>query len=268
MGKLKREAEFHNQIVDRFGDRDLAVAPYFEAPTAVENKYILSRMESLKGKKILDFGCGFGDASVYFALKGAKVVGIDVSEKALQIANRLAATNSVEIDFILSNKESLMEFSNENFDFIYGNGVLHHIDCKKYYPEFKRVLRPKGRAYFIEPLKYNPVINVYRKLAKEVRSPDENPLGLPEIRLARQYFKRVKTTGFWLFSLYLFCHFYLIEHVNPNKERYWRKIILEGERFKELFYVLHRIDQFTLRICPILKYLCWNVVVEIENYEK
>ncbi len=47
----------------------------FEAPTALENRFILGQMGPLRGKKILDIGAGLGESSVYFAMQGALVTG-------------------------------------------------------------------------------------------------------------------------------------------------------------------------------------------------
>ena len=49
-----------------------------------ENKYILSQIESIKDKNVLDLGCGAGEASVYFALNGANVFGIDISRDNIE----------------------------------------------------------------------------------------------------------------------------------------------------------------------------------------
>ena len=144
-------------------------------------------MSNLRGKKLLDFGCGLGDASVYFALQGAHVTGIDISPKTLNIANNLALKYKVNINFLLSKSDNLHDISDNQYDYIYGNGVLHHIDVKKYYPEFSRVLKRGGKAFFIEPIKYNPIINIYRNIATTVRSKDETPIGKREIELAKDH---------------------------------------------------------------------------------
>ena len=264
--RIEQEAVFHDKAAEHFTDGEELVHAYFQSPTAVENRYILARMGQLKDRQILDFGCGIGEASVYFALQGAHVTGIDVSPKTVQVAQTVAIRHKAPVTFLISQQNNLSEFPDGSFDLIYGNGVLHHIDCAAYFPEFKRVLRPGGRAFFIDPLPYNPLINIYRKIATEVRSPAEKPIGVREIRLAEKYFK-VKTTGFWLTALYLFCHFYLFERADPNKEKYWRKIIREGEKYRNPFGVLNGIDRCLLGICPPLKYLCWNLVTELEKTE-
>ena len=73
-----REARFHNTWASETKLGDILVRESFEAPTAVENQFILQRMGDLRGKKLLDIGAGLGESSVYFALQGADVTTVDV----------------------------------------------------------------------------------------------------------------------------------------------------------------------------------------------
>ncbi len=73
----QREAEFHDQWANSTRIEDVLVRECFEAPTAMENQFILNRMGPLQGKRLLDIGAGLGESSVYFALKGAQVTTVD-----------------------------------------------------------------------------------------------------------------------------------------------------------------------------------------------
>ena len=66
-----REKEFHDDWAASKPACDALVRECFEAPTAVEKRFILSRMGSLEGKRVLDVGAGLGKPSVYLALRGA-----------------------------------------------------------------------------------------------------------------------------------------------------------------------------------------------------
>lgn len=52
-----------------------------------EHSYSLITV-SLKGKKLLDVGCGSGCDAMYYAKKGADVFGIDISEKEIEMINK------------------------------------------------------------------------------------------------------------------------------------------------------------------------------------
>ena len=127
--------------------------------------------------------------------------------------------------------------------------------------EIHRVLKSGGKACFWDPLKHNPVINVYRKMATEVRSDDERPLDINIIDFVRKQFKEVEFDTFWLCTLWIFLRFYLIERVNPNEERYWKKIIYDEERIRNRYLFLERIDGRLKRIFPFLKRYAWNIAV-------
>jgi SAM-dependent methyltransferase len=96
-----------------------------------------------------------------------------------------------------------LPWPDETFDFVYGNGVLHHVDIDRTVAEARRVLRPGGRCAFIEPLTYNPLIWLYRTLAKDVRTPDEHPLSIRQIRSVTRALEG-DHREFWLSALAIF----------------------------------------------------------------
>jgi SAM-dependent methyltransferase len=55
--------------------------------------------------------------------------------------------------------------------------------------EIHRVLRDRGKIVFLEPLRHNPVARVVRWLTPHARTPDELPLGRPELRLIARNFE-------------------------------------------------------------------------------
>lgn len=254
------EAAFHDWWAEDTDCNQLLVQESFEAITAVENRYILKRFGELEGKRLLDVGCGMGEAAVFFALHGAQVAACDISARSLQRARELAEHHQVEISTVRLAAEGL-PFSDGSFDFVYGNGVLHHVDFLSTLQEVRRVLKPGGRAAFIEPLAHNPLINIYRKMAEKVRTETEAPLSMQDLRAIRRIFPRMEHKEFWLFSLLLFVYFYVAERAHPSQVRYWKKVLAEGEQYRWLFCPLKRLDDLTLRILPPLRRYCWNTVV-------
>ena len=158
--------------------------------------------------------------------------------------------------------------ADNEFDLIYGNGVLHHVTLGLAMPELARVLKPGGKACFIEPLPYNPVINVYRKIAKEVRTVDEKPLTFADMDRFSTSFDEVSHKEFWLTTLSVFLKFYLIDRVNPNRERYWKKIYTDAAKLESFFGPLKRLDERLLALIPPLRRLCWNSVIVVAKPRK
>ncbi len=71
-GVHRKEAEFHDQWAIETPLEKISVREAFEAPTAPENRFILRKMGTLTGKRVLDIGAGLGESSVYFALQAQR----------------------------------------------------------------------------------------------------------------------------------------------------------------------------------------------------
>jgi SAM-dependent methyltransferase len=154
-----------------------------------------------------------------------------------------------------------IDFPDNTFDIVYASNLLHHIpDPKLTLQEMHRVLKPGGVACFWDPLKHNPIINVYRRMATEVRTEDEQPLDIKIVDFIRSLFSQTLYDTFWLASLWIFLQFYLIEKVNPNEERYWKKIIIEQQRLEKAYLRLETIDN-GLKKLPLMKRFAWNLAV-------
>src|ERR1700728_4957892 len=84
------------------------------------------RPESLRGKLVLDVGCGMGRFADVATRWGAHVVGVDLSLAAEVAAKNLAGRKAT----IFQADVFHLPFAPESFDFIYSIGVLHHTpDC-------------------------------------------------------------------------------------------------------------------------------------------
>ncbi|MEO8213056.1 MAG: class I SAM-dependent methyltransferase [Myxococcales bacterium] len=256
------ESEFHDRWAAEIDPTDTLVDETFTSITAVENQHILAQFGDVRGKRILDYGCGAAEGGVFLAKQGARVVGIDVSAGMLGAAQRLAARHGVEIETRQVTSD-LIPAGDQEFDLIYGNGVLHHVSLPVAIPELARVMKPGGKGCFIEPLPYNPVINVYRRIAREVRTPDEKPLTFGDIERFRGSFGEVSHQEFWLTTLSVFLKFYLIDRANPNQERYWKKIYTDAGKLESFFGPLRNLDERLLKAIPPLRRLCWNTVITV-----
>ena len=114
-----------------------------------QKKFLIKHigLKNIKGKKILDAGCGTGVAAVCFKLLGAKeVYALDYSNGALKTAKKLANKHKVKINF---SKDNLLDLKlDKKFDLIHSFGVLHHTaDCRKAFDNLINLLKPKGNFY-------------------------------------------------------------------------------------------------------------------------
>ncbi len=261
--KLKREKVFHERWASTIDLAKIDVDAAFEGSTSPENRFILSNLGDLSGKYILDLGCGAGESSVYFARKRARCVACDYSTSMVEKAKLLAEQYGVNIKNRVVNAMEL-DFNNNTFDIVYASNILHHVDAKKCLHEIHRVLKPGGKACTWDPLRHNPLINIYRRIARQVRTKDEQALSIFFVNEFKTLFSRVKYDTFWIATLWIFLRFFLIERVNPNKERYWKKIIYEEVRLRRTYYRLEKLDYY-LKKFPLMKCLSWNLAVVAEK---
>jgi 2-polyprenyl-3-methyl-5-hydroxy-6-metoxy-1,4-benzoquinol methylase len=257
----KAEEEFHDGWAINEAPSDIDVFEANEVCTAPEMRYITKYLGNLDGKSILDIGCGLGEASVYFAIKGADVTALDLSQGMLDYANKLAKKYNVSLKTCKATAENFNLDNRVKYDVIYVGNLFHHVEIEKTIKLLKNYLKENGVLISWDPLAYNPAINLYRLIATNVRTEDEHPLKYADIKLFKKHFEVVETKFFWLTTLIIFILMVFIQFKNPNKERLWKVVQRDGKFWKPLYYPLEIFDKILLFIFPFLSYLCWNVVI-------
>lgn len=122
------------------------------APQKAENAYIeqpgmRKAIGGVKGKKILEAGCGPGILAEYLVHEGAKVVGFDVSPKMVELAKIRVPQNAVF--FVADMAMELPLVEKEQFDMAVASLSIDYIkDWSKPLSEFYRLLKPKGKLVF------------------------------------------------------------------------------------------------------------------------
>jgi len=109
--------------------------------------------------------------------------------------------------------------------------------------EIKRLLKINGCIMFAEPLDSNLIINVYRYLTPNIRTPEERPLSKRDLDILKSSFKSIKIKYFGFLTL-----FFSIFNINPPK-------------------IIHLIDNFLLNYTFIGKYIAWSCLI-YTDYEK
>jgi SAM-dependent methyltransferase len=109
--------------------------------------------EDLKGKLVLDVGCGMGRYADVATRWGARVVGIDLSAAA-----EVAARNLATREFVAFQADVFaLPFALETFDHIYSIGVLHHTpNCEQAVKTLPQFLKPGGKLAVWLYSSYNP----------------------------------------------------------------------------------------------------------------
>lgn len=108
-------------------------------------------MGPVRGLRVLDMQCGSGEAALTWANLGARVTGLDISERRLAEARKKASLAGRKVDYVRGNV-ARQPFRNGSFDRIYtGGGVVAWIpDVDRWAREIARVLRPGGRFMYYD----------------------------------------------------------------------------------------------------------------------
>ena len=124
---------------DKYGEWRLSCYPFY--------KELMELDEPHKNEVVLDYGCGPGNDLIHFMKTGpSKIIGMDVSEKALELAKHhvsLYTNNTVPVEFIKTTDSSdTIPLGDNSVDYIICSGVLHHTSRPKVIlEEFFRILK-------------------------------------------------------------------------------------------------------------------------------
>ncbi len=204
----------------------------------------MERLGDVRGKRVLDYGCGHAMSAVVLAHQGACVTAFDLSRGYLTEARRRAYMSEAEIAFVQADGARL-PFADHSFDRIWGNAILHHLEIAEAGKELRRVLRPGSVAVFCEPWGGNPLLNLARRRLPypgKHRTRDEEPLKPANVRALRTIFERVDVRGVQLVSMA-------------------RRVLRRGR----LVHGLDTCDTALLTKLPLLQRFCRYVILTLER---
>lgn len=242
--RLERERDYHNQRFADDSERDKRVGRFYSAIGYGFELYSRRVSEAAKGHRVLEYGCGIGSLAFDLAKQARHVIGIDISDVAIRHAQRNANHRGLtNIEFRVDNAEA-MQLPARHVDVVAGSGIVHHLDIPKAMREVRRVLAPGGVAIFAEPLDHNPFVKWYRQRTPELRTPDEHPLTVRDLRTVAQEFNSTTVTYFGLIAPALGL---LFRNCTANS------------RVTRLVWWL---DRLVCRI-PLVKHYAWYCVLEV-----
>ncbi|WP_298314752.1 class I SAM-dependent methyltransferase [uncultured Aquimarina sp.] len=243
--RLEDEQEFHNKIFE--SQERKSVGRFYSINHGIHKVYESFIFNNPKDKVYLEYGCGMAEGGrlVKLVKKGAIGYGIDISDYAINYLSENAKKENLDINYQVMNAED-MTFPDNQFDVIYGTGILHHLDLKKSYQSIANKLKKSGTAIFIEPLGHNSLINNFRNKTPDIRTEDEHPLMMHDFEEAKKYFKDIKISHFYLSTLAL-------------------PILFKSNSPKFLINLFDGMDRIIFTIFPFLKKYSWQVVVKFSN---
>jgi ubiquinone/menaquinone biosynthesis C-methylase UbiE len=165
-------------------------------PNLFPKEMMFHLIGSKKGLKILEIGCGEGIASVQLAYCGHRVVGIDISEKSLEIAKARAKHYGLDVEFVLSNFVADDFFREAQFDVVWCDAVLHHMlfDLELVMSKIDKALKSGGLFVSREPIEYAPWLMAFRRIFPigTDTTPDERQLNKDDIQIISSFFQDLK----------------------------------------------------------------------------
>jgi 2-polyprenyl-6-hydroxyphenyl methylase / 3-demethylubiquinone-9 3-methyltransferase len=142
-----QELEKFSQLAHRWWDPNSEFKPLHEI-----NPLRLSWIDqsaSLRGKRVLDVGCGGGILAEAMAALGAEVTGIDLSDKALKVAELHLLESGNQVTYRKAAVEQLAQEQPGSFDVVTCMEVLEHVpDPASHVNACANLLKPDGQAFF------------------------------------------------------------------------------------------------------------------------
>lgn len=128
----------------------------------------LEALGEVKGKSILHLQCHFGLDTLSLARMGAKVTGVDMSEKAIEAARLLNSELGLDAEFICSNVYDLKNVLNKKFDIVYTSyGVICWLpELDKWAEIISHYLKSDGMFNMVE---FHPVVCMFDKNCEKIK---------------------------------------------------------------------------------------------------
>jgi len=121
----------------------------------------------LAGKTVLDIGCGGGILAESMARKGANVTGIDLSEKALKVADLHSLESGVQVKYELISAEDMAAREAGKFDVVTCMEMLEHVpDPAAVVSACAALVKPGGQVFF-STISRNPKSYLFAVLGAE-----------------------------------------------------------------------------------------------------
>jgi len=145
--------ELYNKQFKEFSEKQTQ----YKVVQELKNKVNIEFLTNIENKSVLFAGCGDGRECIYASEQKAKVTGIDISEKGIELAQK----NCPNADFFVMDIED-MRFDNNHFDIIISLFVIMYKEnLTNVLLEYQRVLKDKGFIIIVVPhpirkmIKYN-----------------------------------------------------------------------------------------------------------------
>lgn len=182
-------------------DVDRYLDPPGNTPYGLEYAFYL--LGDVRGKKVLDLGCGTGENLLPLLKRGADVVAMDISPELVELARRRLREAGMTERRAIVQVGSAYETGllDESIDVVFSMALLHHLDLERANKEIFRILRTGGRFILREPIRFSRTMNYLRKLFPDPKgeiSEFEHPMTREELVIVTRGFTVLAERSFRL----------------------------------------------------------------------
>jgi len=150
--KSYEAVEWHDKKADEWEKMRIGIGNF----TLEKQNICIRELYPKKNEKILDVGCGTGFFASKAAKRQANIIGLDMSENMLKVAEKIAKKNNLKIKFIKGNAEKL-PFKNCSFDKVIAVDLIGHLpNPQKFIKEVGRVIKNGGKFILAWPYSKSP----------------------------------------------------------------------------------------------------------------
>jgi SAM-dependent methyltransferase len=186
--------------------------PYVRACYARQTKELLALIEKMGRPRLLEAGCGCGTESLFAAIKGAEVTGIDIVPELLSVAECRKRYLEERMGRGLScafRKCALTDLgASERFDIIFLEQAFHHLEPRRaVIDKLARLTAPGGRIIISDSNGWNPVLQAalfLQRGARTITLHDGAPVGNERITVPMALIAAFRAHGFAVESLEYF----------------------------------------------------------------
>ena len=153
------------QLASRWWDKNSEFKPLHQInPLRVD---YIDQISDVRGKKIIDIGCGGGILSEGLAQKGAQVTGIDMAEASIEVAKLHLHESKLDIDYRLSTAEDIATEQAEQYDIVCCLEMLEHVPDPQSVINACAALAKPGGKIFLSTINRNPKAYLFAILGAE-----------------------------------------------------------------------------------------------------
>ncbi len=200
---------------------------------------------------MLELGAGDGYTTIRLAQAGARVIAAELSLGGLRALRGRTIQRGLHTSVapLCADAEQL-PLNAASVDLVYGENFLMYVNPAAIGREAARVLRPEGRAIFLEPTAHHPLIKLYRRFGSPYRQTAPRYFTLADIATLGAPFTAIHHEEYYLLSVLA--------------------LIFSGRPFlfALTFRALNAVDRLLARLFPLLLRYSWLTVVILDGPEQ